>query len=156
MIKMFFSLCGIFSSILFLKESSCQTKSSLHNGMLPLAIGNEWIYIDSVTEEGKLISVSNDTLRIEKISSFENATTYLFNDGREMMVRGDTLFQLVLQRGGSKFPTVVFYPSETESSFNYAFGGDVVVQRTVNRMSDCPKSAWSNSKCYKVTDSCHG
>jgi len=156
MIKLLLSLSGIFISVLFLKEPACQSNSSKESGVLPLAVGNEWIYLDSVTEDGKLVSVSPDTLRIERTSSLENKTTYIFNDGKEMMVRGDTLFQLAMQRGGAKFPTTVFYPSESESSYNYMFGGDVAVQRTVSRMSGCPKNAWNGSKCYRVTDSCHG
>lgn len=152
----FFSLSAVLIATLLLRDPSCQEKSSNGNSLLPLKVGNEWIYRDSVVEEGKLVSVVVDTLLIEKTSSFENSTTYLFSDGKEIMQRGDTLFQIVSQRGGYKFPTMLFYPSETESSFNYAFGGDVVIQRTVNRLSACKKNDFNISRCYKVSDSCSG
>src|ERR1041385_2416609 len=86
--------------IVLTTDSKCQKKSAAESILLPLAVGNEWIYRDSTVEDGKLTSVINDTLRIEKISSFENTPTYIFSDGKEIMQRGDTLFQIVLQRGG--------------------------------------------------------
>jgi hypothetical protein len=152
----FFSLSVVLISTLLLRDPSCQEKSSGKSSLLPLSVGNTWIYRDSVVEDGKLVSVSNDTLRIEKKSSFENSDTYLFSDGKEIMQRGDTLFQIVSQRGGYKFPTMIFYPSETASSFNYAFGGDVVMQRTVSRLPACRKNDFNISRCYKVSDSCGG
>lgn len=122
---------------------------------MPLKQGNEWIYLDSVIEDGKLTAVSFDTLRIESTATFEGTPTYLFSDGKELMVKGDTLFQLVTQRGGYKFPTKMFFASEEATTFNYAFGGDVMIQRTVSAIP-CSKNSFEVSKCYRVSDGCRG
>ena len=152
----FYSFAGFILALFLIKESSCQKTSSATNSLIPLSVGNEWIYRDTVVEDGNIVSVSMDTLRIEKTSSLDNNTTFVLSDGKEIMQRGDTLFQIVSQRGGYKFPTPLFYPSETESSFNYAFGGDVVMRRTVNRNINCPKNEWTITKCYTVKDDCKG
>jgi len=142
--------------ILLTADSTCKKDSPAGSALLPLKLGNEWIYRDSTVEDGNLISTTNDTLRIEKTSSFENSPTYIFSDGKEILQRGDTLFQIVSQRGGYKFATKLFYLSETESSFNYAYGGDVMMQRTVSRLPGCPKNEWGASRCYYVKDGCQG
>ncbi|HYV90250.1 MAG TPA: hypothetical protein VE978_00635 [Chitinophagales bacterium] len=158
----FFSFTGMLMMVLQMNQSSCQKTKSNSPSLLPLAAGNEWIYRDSVFENGKLISVMDDTDRIASTSTFKGETTYIYSDGREMLLRGDSLFQLVSQRSGVKFPTPVFIPTETETKFNYAFGGDVMKQQTVTMMKDCPipkdsfgKSSWSISKCYRITDVCN-
>src|SRR6476660_9723525 len=117
-----FSFSGILMLVLQMNQSSCQKTKADPPSLLPLAVGNEWIYRDSVFENGKLISVTNDTDRILQTSTFERTTTYIFSDGREMLLKGDSLFQLVQQRSRVKFLTPVFLPTETERKFNYAFG----------------------------------
>ena len=157
-----FSFSGILMVILQMNQSSCQKTKAGSQLLVPLAVGNEWIYLDSVFENGKLISVTNDTDRILNSSTFEGKTTYIFSDGREMLLKGDSLFQIVSQRSGVKFPTPVFLPTETETKFNYAYGGDVVRQQTVALMKDCPirkdsfgKNSWNSSKCFRITDYCN-
>lgn len=152
---LFFSAAGIFVAVMFLKEPACRHHSGVGHSF-PLAAGNEWIYRDSVVENGLLISVSFDTLRIEQVSAFEGTTSYVFNDGKEMTLSGDTLFQLVTQRGGHKYATPFFIPSETETSYNYAFGGDVMIQRSVKQLTNCPAVEWQVTKCYLVSDGCRG
>ena len=150
-----YCFAGVLLLVLQMNQSSCQKTKAASQSLLPLAMGNEWIYRDSVFENGKLISVMNDTDRIAQASTFEGRTTYIFSDGREMMLKGDSLFQLVRQRSGLKFPTPVFLPTETETKFNYAFGGDVVKQQTVTVIKECPKNSWSISKCFRITDTCN-
>lgn len=149
-----FSFAGILMVILQMNQSSCQKTKAGSPSLLPLAVGNEWIYRDSVFEDRKLISVMNDTLRILETAAFEGKTTYIFSDGREMLLKGDSLFQLVRQRNQVKFPTPVFLPTETQVKFNYAFGGDVVKQQTLTALKDCPGNSWNVSKCYRITDHC--
>lgn len=151
-----FSFSGILLVILQMNQSSCQKTKTGSQPLFPLATGNQWIYRDSVFENGKLILVMNDTDRILKTSIFEGKTTYIFSDGREMLLKGDSLFQLVSQRSGVKFPTPVFLPTETQTKFNYAFGGDVMKQQTVTLMKICPANSWSVAKCFRITDTCNG
>lgn len=143
-------------SMLQIQQSSCQQDSKINKPLLPLAVGNEWIYSDSVFTDGSFASVKNDTDRIVSRSTFEGNPTFTFSDGRELMLKGDSLFQLVRQRTGLKFPTPVFFPVETETTFNYAFGGDVMKQQTVSKMKACPENSWDASNCYLVTDGCNG
>lgn len=150
-----FSFSAILMVVLQMNQSSCQKTKAGSPSLLPLAAGNEWIYRDSVFENGKLVSVANDTERITQTSRFEGKTTYIFSDGRELLLKGDSLFQLVKQRSGVKFPTPVFLPTETETKFNYAFGGDVVMQQTVTAIKDCPKNSWGTSKCFRITGNCN-
>jgi len=119
-----------------------------------MAVGNEWFYVDSLFENWRLVSVTRDTDRVSAKSVFEGKTSWMFSDGREMLLNGDTLFQLVRQRSGTKFPTPVFIPAQTETRFNYAFGGDVVKQQTVTKMNGCPKNQWDVSTCFRITDAC--
>ena len=150
---MLYSFSGLMLAVLLFRETSCETKVK-DAGLIPLAIGNTWIYLDSVYEEGKLSKVYMDTDRVVKTGKYENFTTYIFNDGDEVMVKGDTLFELVSQRSGMKFPTIMFLPSETKLEYNYAFGGDVVTQRTVMPAESCPEAISKISRCYTVTDAC--
>jgi len=151
--KILFSFTGLLIAVINVQHSACQKTNS--PSLLPLAIGNEWIYRDSVYENGKLISVTNDTDRITSTSTFEGKITYIFSDGREMLLKDDSLFQLVQQRSRVKFPTPVFLSTETEIKFNYAYGGDVVKQQTVTMMKDCLKNSWNVSKCFRITDNCN-
>lgn len=96
-----------------------------------------------------------DTLVIVGTSNFEGKTTYIFSDGKELLLKGDSLFQVVQQRSAVKFLTPLFLPTETQTTFHYAFGGDVVKQQTVTRMSNCPKTPWKSLKCFRVEDVCH-
>ena len=153
--NIFLSFSGFLLAILFLRESSCSQSTESGSDVIPLKKGNVWIYRDSIIENGKLTSVSLDTLRIESTATFEGVTTYLFNDGKELMVKGDTIFQLVTQRGGYKFPTKLFFASEEEATFNYAFGGDVMIQRTVSSIP-CTANDFKVSKCYRISDGCRG
>lgn len=146
---------ALLTSVLLMKEPSCRSSQGEQRGLFPMAFGNEWIYIDSVIENGKLIFVTYDTLRIERVSEFEGKASYIFSDGKEFMQNGDTLFQLVTQRGGFKFLTPYFIATETETAFNYAFGGDVIIQRTVTRESQCP-GQWKTGNCYRISDGCRG
>jgi hypothetical protein len=151
------SMLFLVISVLFLNESSCQNKNHGEaNGLLPTRAGTTWVYRDSVFEDGKLTSVKMDTIRVTENFQYENLTAFRLSDEREFMVMGDTLFQLVRQRGGQKFPTPFFYPSENESTFSYAFGGDVMMQRTVKRLGECPNSEWSKFPCYIASSGCRG
>jgi hypothetical protein len=150
-----FSCMALLTSVLLMKEPSCRSPRGEQSGLFPMAFGNEWIYLDSVIENGKLVSVRYDTLRIERTSEFESKASYIFSDGKEFMQNGDTLFQLVTQRGGFKFATPYFIATETETSFNYAFGGDVVIQRTVTRERQC-STQWASGNCYRISDGCRG
>jgi hypothetical protein len=155
-----FSFAGFMLSILMLSEKKCEN-SSLANSktfaiaILPMAVGNQWIYLDSVFLQGKLMKTNFDTLRILKSGNQNGAATFIFSDGKELSENGDTIFQWVSQRSGVKFPTTYFIKSEDELKYNYVFGGDVIMERTVSRMKNCISKDCEGSACYTVKDRCN-
>lgn len=139
------------------QANRCHQQTAGTTGVFPLATGNVWIYVDTLWQEGRVIQVFFDTLTVTAQQSFEGRPTYLLSDGRELMWRNDTLFQIVQQRGGYRFATIYFVAREQPVVFNYAFGGDVVIQRTAERLSECIRY-YGNEKaaCYRISDACGG
>ncbi|MBK9729953.1 MAG: hypothetical protein IPO83_01485 [Chitinophagaceae bacterium] len=152
-----FSFTAFFLVLLLADKSSCtQQASATGKGILPLSMGNYWVYRDSVFTDGQLTTVSNDTDKIVSTEDWNGKTTYVFADGKEWFQSGDTIYQLGRQRTGFKFPSPVMMPTEKESNFNYVFGGDVVIQKTIVKLLSCNDAKWKSSTCYKISDSCEG
>lgn len=153
-----FSLSAFFLSVFLFNESTCQQQAAAASGkqLFPLAVGNYWVYADSIFSEGRLVSVANDTDKIKSASQWNGRKTFVFSDGKEWFVSGDTVYQLGSQRSGVKISSPVMMASEKESTFNSVFGGDVVVQKKVAKLSACPDNRWKASACYQVTDRCDG
>ncbi|MCS6991323.1 MAG: hypothetical protein NZL95_05625 [Chitinophagales bacterium] len=135
----------------------CGSSTTEVASYFPLALSHEWVYVDSVWQQGQLTDVFMDTVRVVKQGAFEKLPTYILSDGRELMWRNDTLFQIVFQRGGYRLPTVYFVAGAPKSVFNYAFGGDVVIQRTSELLDSCPgRFGQKGSSCYRISDACGG
>ncbi len=100
------------------------------------------------------MAVFADTLKVLEQSRFNNRTTFLLSDGKELMWQGDTLFQIVMQRGGYRFATTYFIRHAEEISFHYAYGGDVVIRRTAEPLKGC--LPYAKAPCYRVSDICTG
>lgn len=151
------AITGLLWIILSADQNSCNKHSvAAGGGIVPLAEGNYWIYRDSIFSEGALVSIVNDTDKIVSTAQWNGITTYVFADGREWFLSGDTIYQLSRQRTGVKFPSPVMMPADQESSFNYVFGGDVVIQKTISKLAACPPVKWQTNTCYRITDHCEG
>lgn len=159
----FFSFTGLLIAALLLNETQCQQNSATQNAaapgksgsVLPMAVGNQWIYNDSVFLQGKINEIVFDTLTILKTGNQNGKTTFIFSDGKELSQSGDTIFQWVSQRSGMRFPTTLFIKSENELSYNYMFGGDVIMERTVSKMKSCDSKIKEAVNCYVVKDRCN-
>jgi hypothetical protein len=154
-----YSISAFLLSVLFLDESSCNRQAAASSGsraIYPLNVGNYWVYKDSTFSEGKLVSTANDTDKIVRSGEWNGKTTFIFDDGREWFSSGDTIYQLGKQRTGAKFPSPVMMATEKESKFNSMFGGDVAVQKKIEKLSSCPENKWEPSACYKISDTCDG
>jgi hypothetical protein len=81
--------CG--SSALKSIEYNSTLKS---NGIVPFAIGNYWVYADSVWKDGNLQSEGYDTLRITNVSNYNEELWWGFSDGSQLSERNDTVFEL--------------------------------------------------------------
>lgn len=152
-----FSFTALLLLLLLADRSSCnRTAPGNIKSLVPLAVGNFWVYADSTFTEGRLAAVSNDTDKIVSTGEWNGKTTFVFNDGREWYAGGDTIYQLSRQRTGTKFPSPVMMATETAATFNYVFGGDVVMQKTIEKLQVCPEVKWQSAVCYKITDHCEG
>jgi hypothetical protein len=117
--------------------------------------GNYWVYTDSAFSGGKLLSVTNDTDKIVSESMWNGKKTYLFDDNREWVGSGDTIYLLTMQRTQVKYPTPMIIAA-ANSSYNYAYGGDVVMQRNVTQLSSCPQNKWGSKSATKSLMPCQG
>jgi hypothetical protein len=81
-------------------ESSSVFKSVDNNstlrsgGIVPFAIGNFWVYADSVWKDGNLQSAEYDTLRITNVSNYNGELWWRFSDGSQLSERNDTVFEV--------------------------------------------------------------
>jgi hypothetical protein len=113
-----FSFSAFFLSILLIDQSTCSQQADASSdkggatGIYPLAQGNYWIYRDSIFSDGRFSSIVNDTDKIVSSAEWNGRKTFVFDDGREWFMSGDTIYQLASQRSGFKFPSPVMMPSE--------------------------------------------
>jgi hypothetical protein len=74
---------------------SVDFKSTLKlNGVIPFAIGNYWVYADTVWEEGNILKAGFDTIRINSVSNYNGELWWMFSDGSQLSERHDTVFEL--------------------------------------------------------------
>ncbi|MBK6483997.1 MAG: hypothetical protein IPG01_12905 [Chitinophagaceae bacterium] len=152
-----FSVTALLMILLLNEKPGCNESATAVGGsIVPLSKGNYWIYRDSVFTDGALSLVTNDTDKIVSTEDWNGRTVYVFADGKEWFASGDTIFQLGRQRTGAKIASPVMMPVKEESRFNFMYGGDVVIEKTIVNMATCPESKWKASACYKITDNCEG
>jgi len=142
----------VISACFFANAPSCRQAAPAHT-FFPLGVGNYWIYRDSLFEDGHLSTVTIDTLRVDSEITWKGRKTFMLSDNRQWYESGDTVYQLGFQRTGVQFPTAIMMPSDTPSTFNFIFGGDVVMTATVTKIV-CSDSKWNASSCYKISDNC--
>jgi len=153
--QMLFSFSGWVLILLLAHDSSCQQKSQTENSLIPLAVGHTWIYRDSIFENGKLKETQMDTVKIISREMFEGTPAYHFSNGKELMLRHDTLYEMTAQRTGIKFPTPIFIATTSEADFNYLLGGDVMMKRKAVKLKQCAFGGETSYECWKVTDQCN-
>ena len=152
-----FSVPALLLILLLNEKPSCNQSAPAGGGSLvPMSKGNYWIYRDSVFTDGALSLVTNDTDKIVSTEEWNNKTVYVFADGKEWYTSGDTIYQLGRQRTGAKISSPVMMPVQEESRFNFMFGGDVVIEKTIIKMAACPEGKFKASACFRITDHCEG
>jgi hypothetical protein len=135
---------------------NCLACSSSHNHISvtdKAAKGWKLIYVDSVFENGKLSSLSVDTVRFEEVREFEGRPAIVFSNGNTWIESGDTVFQISRGRGG-EFLSPLYIFSEKPAEFNFVFGGDVVMNRKVEKLGVCEFELADTYTCYRFTDQC--
>jgi hypothetical protein len=74
---------------------SVDYKSNLKSGsIIPFAVGNYWVYADSVWKDGNQQKTGFDTLRISSVSNYNGELWWKFSDGSQLSERHDTVFEL--------------------------------------------------------------
>ncbi|MBA3649173.1 MAG: hypothetical protein H0W62_11595 [Chitinophagales bacterium] len=145
----------IITSIVSEKNTCNQVAGSqTSNPIMPLAVGNFWVYLDSVVQEGQL-QIRHDTLKIVSEETWEGKKVFKFSDGKEWYIQHDTIYQVGTQRNRARFSSPVFFLTNDATTFNYVQGGDVVVQKTISKI-ECPEMKWKSEGCYKISDRCDG
>ncbi|MFZ1685436.1 MAG: hypothetical protein WAU88_15070 [Candidatus Zixiibacteriota bacterium] len=130
----------------------------------PLALGNRWIYLDSVFESDTLLEITTDTMMIEEEFTDLNGHWWVWKRwqdpfGRTSMVRGDTIFSqqdaYAPLPGGAPFYFIskeIIPPVGDSSRYMIIFGGDMVTYRDAVRLHSpftAPVGSFDN--CLKFT-----
>ena len=120
-----------------------QTK---HVQLIPLAVGNYWIY-----------STSNkfhplDTIKIIGTRVIDGDTAYVFNNHEMMFERNDSIYNFQTQRIGIPFKCLEYFPSEKYLEYTIVIGGDVLGRRTVSKIKRPYKlNGKEYSNCFKFS-----
>jgi hypothetical protein len=75
-------------------KSVSANSSATSDGIIPLAIGNYWVYADSVWQDGKLTQAGIDTLSVTGVSNYNDEIWWIFSDGSGLSQKDDTVFEL--------------------------------------------------------------
>src|ERR1041385_3301091 len=86
--------------------------------LIPLAIGNYWIYSTNNTLH------PFDTLRIVGTKIIDGDTAFLYNDGELIFERNDSFYDYQTQRIGSTFKCFQYFPSDKKLDYSISVGGD--------------------------------
>jgi hypothetical protein len=140
---LFFVLCAGFSV-----QGQTIVDKAGHIPLIPLKVGNYWIYSNSNHLD------KNDTIRVIRTKEVGLYTAYVF-DGELVMESGDTIynFQYGQIRDSPPFRCREYCPSEKENTYNIVIGGDMLGHRSVTKIYGLYKV---NNKeyrdCYEFND----
>lgn len=135
------------------KDSQPDISQSSSNGLLPLALGNTWIFADSSWTDGVLTSSGYDTLFVEKIEKWNDDTCYIFNREFSLTESGDTVYGLRAGWSGF-FKEPEFFPVTRDTITDISlFGGDVAFERISFRLDNVisvPAGNYSPCNYYSI------
>lgn len=117
-----------------------------NTSLLPLKMGNYWVYTSSQSPEKR------DTVEITRNKVVGMDTAYYFNNTL-MMVKNDTVFEFQPQRNGTGLPSVQYFPSETDANYPILVGGDAWAGRSVKKIKQPYKVKGKEyNNCYEFRD----
>ncbi|MDQ3047352.1 MAG: hypothetical protein M3R27_07370 [Bacteroidota bacterium] len=119
------SICVLFLGIPF--TSVGQSTSISSTQLIPLTIGNYWVYSNSDDAE------KFDTVKITRTKIIRTDTGYYYN-GNLWLERNDSVYEFQSQRSGSIFPTLQYFSSDKPVEYGIVIGGDVLSRRSVTKL----------------------
>jgi hypothetical protein len=120
--------------------------SKNNNSLLPLKMGNYWVYSSSQSPE------KQDTVKIAKNKIIGKDTNYYFNQAL-LEEKKDTIFEIQLQPNGSGISTVQYFSSETDVNYKVLVGGDAWAGRSVKKLKGpYTVNGKKYTDCYEFTD----
>lgn len=135
------------------KDSQPDISQSRNDGLLPLALGNTWIFADSSWNNGVLASAGYDTLFVEKIEKWNDDTCYYFNREFSLAVSGDTIYGLRAGWSGF-FREPEFFPVTKDTITDISlYGGDVAFERisfSLDKVISVPAGSFSPCNYYSM------
>jgi hypothetical protein len=116
------------------------------NALLPLKIGDYWVYSSSQSP------AKYDTVMITQKKIIGSDTAYYFNSAL-MMIKNDTVFEFQPQRNGIEKASVQYFSSETEVNYRILVGGDAWAGRSVRKLKEPYKIKGKEyTNCYEFKD----
>lgn len=154
-------LCSLFIlAFIGCKDDVSNTTSQLPNaidptydGLIPLAIGNYWVFVDSLqmeTDTAKIVGYENNSdLLWWKL----NEQIFAMRDfSNNFAIRNDTVFiKEPLRGGGEIIAFVIIPPRDSSFAYYYLVGGDAYSRREVTYYHDgftVPAGTFQNYACY--------
>lgn len=121
-------------------------KSDAQNtSLLPLKIGNYWVYVSSQAPDKK------DTIKIVKTKIIGSDTCYYFKQSL-MLVKNDTVFEFQLQGNGNPVASVQYFPA-VDMKYTILVGGDAIAGRSVKKLKAPYKvNGKEYQNCYEFSD----
>lgn len=131
----------------------------------PLALGNQWVYLDSTFDHDTLLSVTTDTVTIYDEYTDQNGHWWLFDSwlspfGRIAKGSADTLFSQQSAYGPLPPGDPLYFPSKElippigdSSSFMIFVDGDMVSYRSVKLLTSAvvtPAGSFDTGYSYSV------
>jgi hypothetical protein len=127
-------------------ETTAQTQKRVQ--LIPLAIGNYWIYSTSSKSQ------PFDTLIIIGTRIINNDTAFEFNNGELMLDRIDSIYNYQSERIGIPFKCFQYFPFDKRTEYVIVVGGDVLNRRTASKIKGSYKlNGKEYSNCYEFKDS---
>jgi hypothetical protein len=127
-------------------ETSAQTEK--REQLIPLAIGNYWIYSTSSKSQPL------DTLIIIGTRIINGDTAFEFNNGELMLDRNDSVYNYQSERIGIPFKCFLYFPFDKRTEYVIVVGGDVLNRRTASKIKGSYKlNGKEYSNCYQFEDS---
>lgn len=128
--------------------SPSDSRQKFSSAFFPLAVGNYWVY-QSVAEP-----TLSDTVKVIRQKKINEELVFELSDGQLLFEKNDTVYAMQAQRSGYLFPTIQYFPSEKQLTYDVVVGGDVVSSRTVSKpVTRCRVLNHDYNDCYRYEQS---
>jgi hypothetical protein len=129
-------------------NASAQIANRNPKPLIPLALGNHWIYYNNNRED------KYDTLEIVDTKIINGDTAFVFNNGQLMSERNDSVYDFQSDRPGIPFKCLEYFPSEETIEFARVVRGDAIDRRMVSKLKRPFKLLGLEcTNCYEYSDS---